>query len=79
MIAEFFGWMELLRQKIVFVTGTEIAEPLNALFDSIRFQFTGETALQGVIPPKEVEKVSAEAFSQAYDVHATVMQLYIGE
>jgi hypothetical protein len=45
--AEFLGWMEVIRSKIVFITGSAYAESLNALFDVIRFQFTGETLIQG--------------------------------
>lgn len=45
--AEFLGWMEVIRSKIVFITGSAYAEALNALFDSIRFMFTGESSFQG--------------------------------
>ena len=45
--AEFLGWMEVIRSKIVFITGSAYAEALNALFDSIRFMFTGESPIQG--------------------------------
>lgn len=46
-IAEFLGWLEIIRQEIVFITGAEESVALNSLIDAIKFQFTGETEWQG--------------------------------
>ncbi|MEW5305506.1 MAG: hypothetical protein WDW36_008040 [Sanguina aurantia] len=46
-IAEFLGWLEVIREEIVFITGAEESISLNALMDAIKFQFTGQTEWQG--------------------------------
>lgn len=41
--AEFFAWLEVIRQEIVFVTGANPeGSDLNSLFSIIKFQFTGD-------------------------------------
>ena len=69
--AEFLGWLEVIRSKVVFVTGSEYAESLNSLLDSIRYQLTGETAVQGVPPKSE----NLEKNSAAHDVNHKILQV----
>lgn len=45
-IAEFLGWLEVIRQEIVFIVGEGTAN-LNMIIDAIKFQFTGDTPCQG--------------------------------
>mmetsp|Transcript_16300 Transcript_16300/g.35237 ORF Transcript_16300/g.35237 Transcript_16300/m.35237 type:complete len:633 (-) Transcript_16300:843-2741(-) len=68
--AEFLSWLEVIRHQIVFVTGSEYAEALNSLLDSIRFQLTGETPFQGCKP-------NVTANDDTFDMHSDIMQLYI--
>ncbi|PNW70533.1 hypothetical protein CHLRE_17g723950v5 [Chlamydomonas reinhardtii] len=66
-IAEFLGWLEVIRQEIVFIVGEGTAN-LNMIIDAIKFQFTGDTPCQGKSnEPKEA------------DEHWQVLQLYAGE
>lgn len=69
--AEFLGWLEVIRRQVVFVTGSEYAESLNSLLDSIRYQLTGETDVQGCSKADLVEN------DDTYDKHSKIMQLYI--
>ncbi len=46
--AEFLGWLEVIRQEMVFVTGDDDTPLLASLIDGIKFQLTGETPIQGV-------------------------------
>jgi len=74
-VAEFLGWLEVIRQEIVFIAGgAEDSAVLSGLVDAIKFAFTGETPVQGV-PPR------GQAGEPAYDLpqHANIMQLYAGE
>jgi len=71
-IAEFMGWLEVIRQEIVFISGQEDSVLLSSLIDAIKFQFTGETPVQGV-PPKGCEA------DPEYDKNSTLLQLYAGE
>eukprot|EP00983_Pelagomonas_calceolata_P086282 1156725-Pelagomonas_calceolata.AAC.2 len=45
--AEFLGWLEVIRQEMVFVTGDDDTPLLASLIDGIKFQLTGETPIQG--------------------------------
>jgi hypothetical protein len=45
--AEFLGWLEIIRQELVFVTGEEDLPLLGSLLEGIKFQLTGETPVQG--------------------------------
>lgn len=45
--AEFLGWLEVIRQELVFVTGDDDTPLLGSLIDGIKFQLTGETPIQG--------------------------------
>ncbi|KAG2449758.1 hypothetical protein HYH02_005283 [Chlamydomonas schloesseri] len=68
-IAEFLGWLEVIRHEIVFIVGGgDNTQNLNMIIDSLKFQFTGETPCQGKSSSPE------EA-----DEHWQVLQLYAGE
>jgi hypothetical protein len=71
-ISEFLGWLEVIRQEIVFITGDGDAMLLSSMVDAIKFQFTGESPVQGVAPKGKDE-------SPEYDPEATILQLYAGE
>jgi hypothetical protein len=47
--AEFLGWLEVIRQEMVFVTGDDDTPLLASLIDGIKFQLTGETPIQGAL------------------------------
>lgn len=72
-IAEFLGWLEVIRQEIVFITGVK-ANDLSLIIDALKFQFTGESEVQGAYPrdrpPPGLPHV---------DEHGGVLQLYAGE
>ncbi|KAG1660686.1 hypothetical protein FOA52_015897 [Chlamydomonas sp. UWO 241] len=70
--AEFMAWMQVIRAKIVFVTGSHDAEVLNSLLEAIRFQFTGESPIQGSPMGPPITKNDTTS-----DVHHHIMQLYI--
>ncbi|KAK9805212.1 hypothetical protein WJX72_006808 [[Myrmecia] bisecta] len=65
-IAEFFAWLEVIRQEVTFITGDSNAEDLNNLFDAIKFQFTGQTPVQGMGGADSEER-------------AELLQMYAGE
>ncbi|GLC54655.1 hypothetical protein PLESTB_000892000 [Pleodorina starrii] len=46
LVAELLGWMEVIRRKVVFISGKKAAT-LNQILDDIKFQFSGETEVQG--------------------------------
>lgn len=77
--AEFLGWLEVIRSKVVFVTGSEYAESLNSLLDSLRYQLTGETEVQGCPRPKKGETTPEvpKSNTDTVDVNYKIMQLYI--
>ncbi|GLI71032.1 hypothetical protein VaNZ11_016149 [Volvox africanus] len=64
----FLGWLEVVRQEIVFVTGPR-AEILNEVIDAIKFQFTGETPVQGV-------PCTAEGLEYSLESPWHILQLY---
>ncbi|EFJ53075.1 hypothetical protein VOLCADRAFT_85983 [Volvox carteri f. nagariensis] len=69
-VSEFLGWLEVIRQEIVFIVGAgNQTSNLNLIIDAIKFQFTGETPVQGNGRPGDV---GAEPQWQ-------VLQLYAGE
>ncbi|KAG1666019.1 hypothetical protein FOA52_010929 [Chlamydomonas sp. UWO 241] len=69
--AEFLAWLEIIRSQVVFVTGSVDAEAVNSLLDAIRFQFTGETPVQGC------GNVTNGRNNESFDANAYIMQLYI--
>ncbi|KXZ51931.1 hypothetical protein GPECTOR_11g57 [Gonium pectorale] len=69
-ISEFLGWLEVIRQEIVFIVGGgNRTSDLNLILDAIKFQFTGETPVQGNGSPHSLDT----------DVHWQTLQLYAGE
>ncbi|KAG2490560.1 hypothetical protein HYH03_010954 [Edaphochlamys debaryana] len=67
-ISEFLGWLEVIRQEIVFIVGVgNDTTDLNLLIDAIKYQFTGEADVQGNAKPPKGEE------------HWKVLQLYAGE
>ncbi|GIL46402.1 hypothetical protein Vafri_3400 [Volvox africanus] len=69
-ISEFLGWLEVIRQEIVFIVGEgNQTSNLNLIIDAIKFQFTGETPVQGNGRPGDV----------ATETNWQMLQLYAGE
>ena len=52
LFGELFGWMEVIRKEIVFLHGRWPTPAANELLDAIRFQFSGETPIQGSGMPR---------------------------
>ncbi len=44
---QFLGWLEVIRQELVFITGDADSVALASLIEGIKFQLTGETPVQG--------------------------------
>mmetsp|Transcript_20601 Transcript_20601/g.45124 ORF Transcript_20601/g.45124 Transcript_20601/m.45124 type:complete len:506 (+) Transcript_20601:201-1718(+) len=70
--AEFLGWLEVIRQELVFITGDEDSPMLASLIEGIKFQLTGETPVQGT-PPRGKED------DPEYEQQSKIFQLYAGE
>ncbi|GLC34117.1 hypothetical protein PLESTB_000839200 [Pleodorina starrii] len=69
-IAEFLGWLEVIRQEIVFIVGRGNQTPkLNLIIDAIKFQFTGDKDVQG----------NSKSDKNAFEGNWEVLQLFAGE
>ncbi|KAK3259748.1 hypothetical protein CYMTET_31267 [Cymbomonas tetramitiformis] len=47
MIGELFGWLEVIRREVVFLSGSRDADALSVLIDDLKFHFSGETCIHG--------------------------------
>ena len=52
LFGEFFGWMEVIREEIVFLHGRWPTPAVNEVLDAIKFQFSGEIDIQGQGQPR---------------------------
>lgn len=68
---QFIGWLEVIRQELVFVTGDDDAAMLASLIEGIKFQLTGETPMQGTAPRGKED-------DPEFEVHSKIFQLYAG-
>ena len=47
LLAEFLAWLQIIEDEVVFVSGPPFSEKMNGIIESIKYQFTGDSAVQG--------------------------------